>query len=91
MKKSEIMIGGVYVAKVSNKLTRVRVDAIREYDPSFGFNRLRPTYTQTRYDVTNLTTGRRTTFRSAAKFRYPNPPGGVIGRTLDAVAEGGAA
>lgn len=61
MKKDEIKIGGVYVAKVSGKLTKVRVDAIRagnEYQPR-----------ETLYDVTNLTTGRTTIFRNAAKFR----------------------
>lgn len=57
MKKSEIVVGGKYVAKVAGRLTTVRVDLIREYDG------------QTRYDVTNLVTQRRTTFRSAAKFR----------------------
>lgn len=67
MKKSEIKVGGLYKAKVSNRLTTVRVDAIREWGaPSVG--------TGTRYDVTNLTTGRKTTFRSAAKFREEVKP-----------------
>lgn len=57
MKKHEIKIGGKYRAKVGNNITTVRVDLIREYDG------------QTRYDVTNLVTQRKTTFRSAAKFR----------------------
>lgn len=58
MKAAEIDLAGVYVAKVSNKLTEVRVDVIE------------PTYDgKTRYHVTNLKTGRTTTFRSAAKFR----------------------
>lgn len=70
MKKHEIQVGGIYTAKVSGRLTTVRVDAIREYDPSFGGS-FRRSNTQTRYDVTNLATGRRTTFRSAAKFRSP--------------------
>lgn len=61
MKKSEIRVGGVYLAKVSDKITRVRVDQIRECG---GFDKSRQMY-----DVTNLTTGRKTTFRSAAKFR----------------------
>lgn len=72
MKQNEIKVGGIYIAKVSNKLTRVRVDEIRTYNPTFG----KYAYTtslfkkeQLRYDVTNLTTGRKTTFRSAAKFR----------------------
>lgn len=69
MKASEIRVGGVYIAKVSNKLTRVRVDAIRETGWS-----IRCVWA---YDVTNLTTGRKTTFRSAAKFRCRfDGPGG---------------
>lgn len=61
MKASEIKVGGVYVAKVSGKLTKVRVDAIRVTQ------RLKGQYPA--YDVTNLATGRKTTFRSAQKFR----------------------
>lgn len=71
MKKKEIKVGGVYHAKVSGKLTTVRVDAIRE---SEGFTTgasywTRRTASKTYYDVTNLRTGRKTTFRSATKFR----------------------
>ena len=65
MKANEIKVGGVYVAKVNGKLTRVRVDAIRAACDYKG-------KASTRYDVTNLATGRRTTFRSAAKFRHPD-------------------
>ena len=61
MKKSEIVVGGKYLAKVSGVITTVRVDAIREA------NRLDRDVVV--YDVTNLHTGRKTTFRSAAKFR----------------------
>ena len=57
MLKSQITVGDVYVAKVNNYLTNVRVDRIRE--TSYG----------TRYDVTNMKTGRETMFRSAGKFR----------------------
>ncbi len=70
MLKKNIVVGGVYQAKVSNKITRVRVDAIREQDGGespWG----RKIKAVTFYDVTNLTTGRKTTFRSAAKFRAP--------------------
>lgn len=67
MKKNEIVKGRVYLAKVNSKLTSVRVDAIRETG-KHGTG-LRSSNTQTVYDVTNLTTGRRTTFRSAQKFR----------------------
>lgn len=63
MKKSEIKVGGHYQANVSNNLVTVRVDCIRERSDSF----LRRDTTV--YDVTNLKTGRTTTFRSAAKFR----------------------
>ena len=62
MKAKEIKIGGVYVAKISSKLTTVRVDEIR----TTSYNPVR-----IHYDVTNLATGRRTTFRSASKFRHP--------------------
>lgn len=62
MKKNDIVVGGHYWAKVNGQVVTVRVDAIREG----GFTR---GGSQTAYDVTNLTTGRRTTFRSAAKFR----------------------
>lgn len=62
MKKSEIKIGGIYVAKVSNKLVNVRVDSIKTV-PSYGDR------TTTRYGVTNLATWRQTSFRSATKFR----------------------
>lgn len=62
MKKNEIKVGGKYLAKVSGKLTTVRVDAIRERENHND-------RTSTVYDVTNLATGQKTTFRSAAKFR----------------------
>lgn len=69
MKKNEIQIGGTYRAKVNGKLTTVRVDDINESDgrPSSGIGR-KATPKATRYQVTNLTTGRPTTFRSAQKF-----------------------
>lgn len=63
MRKSEIEIGGVYLARVSVKVVQVRVDDIREGTGFKGQG--------TSYDVTNLSTGRRTTFRSAARFRSP--------------------
>ena len=68
MKKHEIKAGCIYVAKVSGKLTTVRVDAIRDDGVHIRIGG-RSTLSGTRYDVTNLATGRRTTFRSAAKFR----------------------
>ena len=63
MLAKEIEIGGRYVAKVSGVLTIVRVDTKRD-----GYNGR-----GTHYDVTNERTGRRTTFRSAAKFRRVAP------------------
>lgn len=62
MKKNEIKVGGHYQAKVSNKITMVRVDLIREV---VGYKGRESTV----YDVTNLSTGRKTVFHSAAKFR----------------------
>jgi len=69
MKKSEIVIGGNYIAKVSNKETVVRVDSIRE-TTTIRAGKLSDTQV---YDVTNLATKRTTTCRSAAKFRCPAP------------------
>lgn len=58
MKKHEIKVGGLYVAKVAGRLTTVRVD------------RIKPGYARgNAYEVTNMQTGRTTSFRSAAKFR----------------------
>lgn len=65
MKKNEIVVGGFYAAKVGTNITTVRVDAIREHDNRLGFSNSKYTV----YDVTNMRTGRKTTFRSAAKFR----------------------
>ena len=62
MKKIEIRVGGLYLAKVSGRLVTVRVESIQEvyaYNSRLG----------TRYGITNLLTGRMTAFRSAAKFR----------------------
>lgn len=75
MKKADIKVGGHYVAKVSGKLTTVRVDAICEYNPTWrpsstSYGSYRTIKSSTHYDVTNLATSRKLTFRSAAKFRY---------------------
>lgn len=66
MKKSDIRVGALYTAKVSNKIVTVRVDAIRETTTGNGMRGLKTGWA---FDVTNLSTGRKTTFRSAAKFR----------------------
>ena len=76
MKSFEIQIGGKYIAKVSGKLTTVRVDSMRKaerYSMNRYSGRSESTLT-TVYDVTNLTTGRKITFRSAAKFRRAVEP-----------------
>lgn len=71
MKANEITKGGKYIAKVSGVLTTVRVDEIREVGRSrMNHYSGRLEYTdKVIYDVTNLKNGRRTTFKSAAKFR----------------------
>lgn len=73
MRKNEIVVGGLYEAKVSNQITVVRVDRIQnkavnvvKISGSVG--------TQTLYHVTNLRTKRTTVFRSAAKFRCAIQP-----------------
>lgn len=63
MKKAEIKVGGYYKAKVSGNIVTVRVDDIEDNNSWPGRK------ASTRYAVTNLKTGRKTTFRSAAKFR----------------------
>lgn len=57
MKKHEIKVGGLYTARVKNKHTTVRVDLIRPND-------IGGTY----YNVTDMSTGITTMFRSAAAF-----------------------
>jgi uncharacterized protein (TIGR02996 family) len=60
MRPSEIKLRKHYTARVNRCWTTVRVDAIR---PQANDRVL--------YEVTNVTTGRRTTFRSARKFQRP--------------------
>lgn len=64
MKKSEIIVGETYVAKVSNQLTVVRLNSIQKTEA-------RPPYSKSRthYACVNLKTGREVGFRSAASFR----------------------
>ena len=71
MKAKEIQVGGQYIAKVSGRLVPVRVDEINEVQ-RFAHSDYsgKSTYVaKTVYAVTNLTTNRKTVFRSAAKFR----------------------
>lgn len=53
MLKNQVVIGGVYRARIGGNFTDVRLDA------PIG----------TRENATNLTTGRKITIKSAAKFR----------------------
>lgn len=71
MKKGDIKVGGYYIAKISGKLTTVRVDAIREtdgYSTGSSYWAMRHS-AKTVYDLTNMATMRKATCRSAAKFR----------------------
>jgi hypothetical protein len=86
MRKGEIKIGEVYIAKVSGKLTHVKVDSIdtvKKYGRKHGLDGKRPSVEATVYRVTNLKTGRHVTFRSAAKFRLPALPPLAKGATDD--------
>jgi hypothetical protein len=58
MKMVDVHIGGIYVAKVSGKLTKVRLDE----EHWFGTRR-------SGWLATNMTTGRQIHIRSAAKLR----------------------
>lgn len=66
MKASEIKVGGLYRAKVSDNLTVVKVLSITK-----GMNGYRAgkTVESTTYQVLNTKTGKKTVFKSAAKFR----------------------
>lgn len=64
MKIADVQVGGRYIAKVSGVLTTVRVLAMRETSAFNGPSR-------SVIDVVNERTGRRTTFRSAARLRRP--------------------
>ncbi len=88
MKAKEIIVGAKYVARISGRLVTVRVDAIRDWESSLRSGG----HGKTLYDVTNLSTGRKTTFRSAAKFRsVAHDTGGAFEGRLKRLAERGAA
>jgi len=72
MKKNQIETGGKYVAKVSGKIVTVRVDSIED---KWGTLRDRSV---TRYNITNLDTGRKTIFKSAQRFRRIARPVGPL-------------
>lgn len=61
MRAKDLKVGSVYRAKVNNRIVDVRLDQISKIDSIYG--RL-----QSRFHVTNLSTGRTTVFRSAIKF-----------------------
>ena len=54
MKKAEVSLGHIYIAKVSGKLTRIRLDRVCEYGG---------------WLATNLVTNREVRVRSAARLR----------------------
>lgn len=54
MQKNEVKIGGVYIAKVTNKLVQVRIDAESRYGG---------------WDATNRATGKKVRIKSPAKLR----------------------
>jgi hypothetical protein len=56
MKKNEVQIGGTYLAKVSDKVVSVRLDA---ENPHSG------------WDATNLATGKKVRIKSAQRLRGP--------------------
>mgnify|MGYP005850026351 CR=1 FL=1 len=55
MKKHEVRLGGLYVAKVSGTLTRVRLERESRYGG---------------WEAVNLATGRPVRIRSAARLRW---------------------
>ena len=55
MKKHEVRLGGIYVAKVSGTLTRVRIDRQSRYGG---------------WEAVNLATNRPVRIRSAARLRW---------------------
>ncbi len=72
MKKSEIVVGRFYRARVSGFPVTVRVDSIGTVYPNRHYLKC-----GTHYHVTNLKTGRQLTFQSAQKFRFETNESGV--------------
>ena len=66
MKKNEIKTGETYLAKVSGKLVRVKVNEIVEQNRYGGKS-------VTRYQCINTATGREIVVKSAARFRSVAP------------------
>lgn len=70
MKNSEVEVGVVYRAKVSGKMTDVRVDEIntspaRVVAGRYGSFKIRKRFV---ISATNISTGRKVSFRSGAKL-----------------------
>ena len=71
MKKSDVKVGGVYAAKVSDKIAPVRIDA---KNPHGG------------WDATNMKTKKRVRIKSAQRLRGPWPKKGTQKTTTSAPA-----
>jgi len=54
MKRSEVQLGGVYIAKVSNRLVQVRIESENRHGG---------------WDATNLATGKRVRIKIAQRLR----------------------
>jgi hypothetical protein len=63
MQKAHVHIGGTYSAKVSGKLTTIRIDAEK---PNGGWS------------ATNLATGKTVQIKSARRLRRPTGPDGTV-------------
>lgn len=61
MKKDQVKIGGTYLAKVSDKVVPVRIDAVRPTSGGGG------------WDATNLSTNKQVRIKSAQRLRGPAP------------------
>jgi len=72
MKLSDVQVGGRYVAKVSQKLTTVRIVSIEKIPPSAWSNQ-----TRMRIVAINESSGREIVLRSAQRLRVPALPQGV--------------
>lgn len=71
MRKQDVVIGSVYLAKVSGKRVKVRIDSVREVPGYLGSR------STTRWSATNLATGRTIEIRSAARLTALPPTPGI--------------
>jgi hypothetical protein len=69
MQKSEVRIGGTYVAKVTNRIVHVRIDAVSRYGG---------------WDATNLATNKKVRIKSAQRLRGELGAESAAGKTKDA-------